>query len=280
MSSMTKQPSELLPPGIADEFQLTPKTVEMLRKLEQYDLSRITENFIDKGPAYSPEQIWPIRLHFGKADIEIARTLEREFKRFIALSLMRPRQIYAPSGPVDMYWHFFVLHTREYERFCDDIWGASSSPGAYPESVAKAYATARGGESHGMSEEIDLVPQSLCDSLPANVAGSLKALRDYDLSYFTEHLVDTGRMFAPEQKYPLIAHFGKADIEVCRMLEREFRKFVALTLIEPGITFAPPGPVDMYWHFMILHTKEYKQFCEKIWGAFQHHPRGSLADTD
>ena len=116
-----------------------------------------------------------------------------------------------------------------------------------------------------MSEEIDLVPQSLCDSLPANVAGSLKALRDYDLSYFTEHLVDTGRMFAPEQKYPLIAHFGKADIEVCRMLEREFRKFVALTLIEPGITFAPPGPVDMYWHFMILHTKEYKQFCEKIW---------------
>lgn len=278
MSFPTDQPSELLPPGVAEEFQLTSKTIGRLRKLERYDLSKITENFVDKGAAYSPEQVWPIKMHFGKADIEIARTLEREFKRFIALSLMRPRQIYAPSGPVDMYWHFLVLHTREYEKFCTEIWGASSSPGAYPESVADAYAAARSGESHSVSDEIDFVPQSLLESLPPDVANRLKTLRDYDLSYFTEHLVDTGRVFAPEQKYPLIAHFGKADVEVCRMLEHEFKKFVALTLIEPGITFAPPGPVDMYWHFMILHTKEYKEFCERVWGCFQHHPRGSLAD--
>jgi hypothetical protein len=83
------------------------------------------------------------------------------------------------------------------------------------------------------------------------------------------------RSISPEQMWPLKAHFGKFDINVSKKLEWEFKKWVALTLIEPDLVFAPSGPVDMYWHFLIFHTKEYREFCEAIWGKFQHHPYGT-----
>jgi hypothetical protein len=59
------------------------------------------------------------------------------------------------------------------------------------------------------------------------------------------------------------------------MLEWGFKKFVALILLDDKMTLAPSGPVDMYWHFLILHTKEYRDFCRAMWGYFQYHPRGS-----
>ena len=77
----------------------------------------------------------------------------------------------------------------------------------------------------------------------------------------------------------LRAHFGSANTEIAKMLEWEFKKFVALTLLDKQLTFAPSGPVDMYWHFLILHTKEYREFCDAMWGSFQHHPRGSRMDS-
>ncbi len=48
---------------------------------------------------------------------------KKNLKRFVAITLLRPEKINAPSGPVDMYWHFFILHTQEYRDFCKKIWG-------------------------------------------------------------------------------------------------------------------------------------------------------------
>ena len=28
----------------------------------------------------------------------------------------------------------------------------------------------------------------------------------------------------------------------------------------------------MYWHFFVLHTKEYQTFCTKVWGSFEGAP--------
>lgn len=269
---MSRAIAHLLPEHLISAYDLSMRTVEKIRLLESYDLSKISDNLVDKGPKYSPEQVWPLRLHFGTVDAALARTLEIEFKRFIALSLMRPRNIYAPSGPVDMFWHFFVLHTREYEIFCDDLWGkAQEAP--YPEAVREGY---NQSDRKAVACPItDLVPASMLSKVDEHIQGQLRVLAGYDLSYFTEHLVDEGRLFAPEQKYPIIAHFGRCDLEVTRELELEFRRFVALTLLDPVAVFAPPGAVDMYWHFLVLHTKEYRHFCDAIWGSFQHHPRGS-----
>jgi hypothetical protein len=126
---------------------------------------------------------------------------------------------------------------------------------------------------------MSVVPDSsVIDTLdiqPETVA-KLRALEAYDLSHitetFTDRLIKEGRTFSTEQIYPILKHFGRADLDIARRLEREFKRFVALTLIEPGVTRAPPGPVDMYWHYLILHTQDYKRFCEEIWGSFENQP--------
>jgi hypothetical protein len=69
-----------------------------------------------------------------------------------------------------------------------------------------------------------------------------------------------------------MVRFGKADHEIARLLEEEFKKFVILTLIKPGVAHAPPGAVDMYWHFFILHSEQYSAFCEEVWGNFKGIP--------
>ncbi len=266
---------ELVPPHVLAELSSRPKTLKQLETLQNYDLTHITANLIDKGPRFSPEQVWALRIHFGVVDIELASRLEREFKRFIALSLIRPGNVYAPPGPVDMYWHYFVLNTRDYDRFCMAIWGDVSRQGAIPvPEVAAAY-NARSRQDSNEDAPLTIVPKEHLVSATESLLARLRKLQSYNLSYFTEHLVDQGRIFAPEQVYPIKAHFGKADLEVAQLLELEFKRFAALTLIRPGIIFAPSGPVDMYWHFLILHSRDYRLFCDAVWGEFQHHPRGT-----
>ncbi len=113
-------------PKNPSELDLSDLDKKRLLALEEYDLSEITNNFTDdshqEGRIFAKEQIYPIKLHFGKADLEIAKMLELEFKRFVALTIIFPKETQAPSGPVDMYWHFFILHTAKYREFCQAIW--------------------------------------------------------------------------------------------------------------------------------------------------------------
>jgi hypothetical protein len=116
------------PPTVLDELGISESVRQRLRMVEDYDLSFLTDNFndnlINQGRIFSCEQVYPIIKQFGRADNDIARQIEREFKRFVVLTLIRPGVTHAPSGPVDMFWHFFILHTREYAHFCDTVWGA------------------------------------------------------------------------------------------------------------------------------------------------------------
>jgi len=97
--------------------------------------------------------------------------------------------------------------------------------------------------------------------------------RDWDLEFltsaFNDNLIRAGRVFSVEQVYPIIQRFGKADYEIAKRLEEEFRKFVAITILTPSTPHAPPGAVDMFWHFFILHTEHYMEFSEKVWGGFK-----------
>ncbi len=99
----------------------------------------------------------------------------------------------------------------------------------------------------------------------------------YDLSFVTsalgDSLIRTGRAYSCEQAYPLMHQYGKADYRLAVRLEREFKRFCALTVFQPGVGHAPPGAVDMYWHFFILHTEEYISFCEQVWGDFKGAPK-------
>lgn len=128
-------------------------------------------------------------------------------------------------------------------------------------------------------------------------------------------LLEEGRLFSIEQLIPVLLHFAQEDIEIKQIaqaallpwldnnryhqqssslasdfienacdkvkdiitqISEEFRKFVAISLIEPNQVHAPSGPVDMFWHFLILHTVDYNKFCEEVWGS---HPFDEHVDS-
>ncbi len=60
--------------------------------------------------------------------------LIEEFRQYVALSMLYPEEHNAPSGPIDMVWHSFLLHTEQYEEFSRKIWvGAEHMPPEVPE---------------------------------------------------------------------------------------------------------------------------------------------------
>lgn len=54
-------------------------------------------------------------------------------------------------------------------------------------------------------------------------------------------------------------------------VEREYRRFLALTRAYPDKAIVPSGPVDKFWHNHILDTQKYGPDCEKVFGFFLHH---------
>lgn len=63
-----------------------------------------------------------------------ATPLIEEFRQYVALSMLFPDEHNAPSGPVDMVWHSFLLDTEQYEDFSRRIWiGAEHMPPEVPE---------------------------------------------------------------------------------------------------------------------------------------------------
>lgn len=55
------------------------------------------------------------------------------------------------------------------------------------------------------------------------------------------------------------------------LMEREYRKFLALQLIDPGAVIVPCKIVDEMWHRHILDTAAYRRDCEAIFGRFLDH---------
>jgi hypothetical protein len=54
---------------------------------------------------------------------ELAAEHELELKRFLALNILNPSTRYGMRGPVDDLWHTFILFTREYATFCEEVAG-------------------------------------------------------------------------------------------------------------------------------------------------------------
>ena len=82
-----------------------------LRTAEATDLSRVTRVLT----ATRSEQIPP----------EETNTVVRDLKRFLSLNLLvqNPDYDFVPSFKIDLAWHEFILHTREYCDFCDGLVG-------------------------------------------------------------------------------------------------------------------------------------------------------------
>lgn len=50
--------------------------------------------------------------------------------------------------------------------------------------------------------------------------------------------------------------------------ELEYRRFLVLKLIYPGISLVPSKQVTKIWHAHILDTRAYREDCEKVFGRY------------
>jgi hypothetical protein len=104
------QPLGLLPElwtQFDGDYAAAVKRVELI---ERFDL-----NFL--APKLTPE------LTNGWLNERDAPLVIRDLKRYIALIVLFPGEALAPSNKIDMAWHTFILYTRPYREFCNEVFG-------------------------------------------------------------------------------------------------------------------------------------------------------------
>jgi hypothetical protein len=82
----------------------------------------------------------------------------------------------------------------------------------------------------------------------------IKAAMSYDMSDVMGRYAERTRLSA----------------EALREHEREIKRFLALSALNPG-KYGMRGPLDELWHTFILFTSSYATFCRRIGGRFIHH---------
>ena len=102
--------------------------------------------------------------------------------------------------------------------------------------------------------------QTLLDDLqkdlPKQDMKKIKRLSDFEAPFLKEKLLMEGKV-EDEKEY-------KKHL-------KEFKKYIALNMLEDKILGMTNEKVDDVWHQFILFTKPYQNFCKNIVGTFLHH---------
>lgn len=110
---------------------------------------------------------------------------------------------------------------------------------------------------------------NLIGTAPEKALAGLQALEKVDFSMIFQKL----KLPAPEGK-------GWTD-EVILEVSTWYRRFLALAILEPGITIVPNGPIDEFWHAHILDTQKYAEDCQNMFGRMLHHyPYFGIKDAE
>jgi len=80
----------------------------LFEKISMFDFAKVTDRYIKDG----------------KVSPQVAEETLLELKRWFTLCALHPEKTYATGGQVDAMWHTFILFTKDYARFCQDIAGA------------------------------------------------------------------------------------------------------------------------------------------------------------
>ncbi|WP_219932527.1 hypothetical protein [Microbulbifer sp. YPW1] len=63
--------------------------------------------------------------------------------------------------------------------------------------------------------------------------------------------------------------------------EEEYRRFLTLKQMYPGVSLVPSKLVDQVWHAHILDTRAYRQDCNTVFGRFiDHYPYFGIYGED
>jgi hypothetical protein len=74
------------------------------------------------APSYSNEAVIQRIQQDAGVDRETARTWFNEMLVFLDL-VADSKDFISPPGPIDVAWHAFILHTRDYESYCRERFG-------------------------------------------------------------------------------------------------------------------------------------------------------------
>lgn len=84
-----------------------PQTETLLQEATNHDLSRIIDRYQEQHDL--PTEV--VHAHFT------------ELKKYLLLCALNPDKRYPMTDPIDEAWHTFILFTREYTAFCNQIAG-------------------------------------------------------------------------------------------------------------------------------------------------------------
>ena len=95
------------PLGIKAEATITPDQLAMLQRLDDADFPYVREKLLAHGKI---------------PDHEVDEAIF-EFKRYMALAALSDKTLGMVSPLVDEVWHQFILFTRHYTKFCQEVFG-------------------------------------------------------------------------------------------------------------------------------------------------------------
>lgn len=74
-------------------------------------------------------------------------------------------------------------------------------------------------------------------------------------------------------KHKLMASedLGVWTFERCELAEREYKRYLTLIKLNPGLEIVPSKLMDQFWHQHILDTQAYARDCQNVFGFFLHH---------
>ena len=56
---------------------------------------------------------------------------------------------------------------------------------------------------------------------------------------------------------------------------RRYRRFLCMRYLDASLDLVPAFDIDKVWHQHILHTRDYANDCQRLFGAFLHHAPAS-----
>jgi hypothetical protein len=78
---------------------------------------------IDVAASYPIDEIIKRYAKDQEVSVAVAEEHAREVKRYLTLCAIYPDRIYGMRGPIDEFWHTFVIFTARYADFCERVAG-------------------------------------------------------------------------------------------------------------------------------------------------------------
>jgi len=91
------------------------------RVLAEHDFSEDVNSSLEKLRDFD---LKPVTMRLEEEGHSEAEKLEEEFRKFAALTIINEDTTVVPSERLDIFWHKFIMDTRRYQRFCDEVLGS------------------------------------------------------------------------------------------------------------------------------------------------------------